>query len=173
MSHLPFVGGRRQTEFGPIDGLFYGVVSGTGDASGGNFTLNGNISFDRKEDWIYLLKKISSSHNADSATQEGFYAVGTGPLIPTPTIVQNASFQVGGPSAGIAGNAITVQNRSDGDPSAVTDIPLFGDKKIPGVFQMVACAYRENIDGAVYQLSVYGWLLRYESFFRNLSPFTG
>lgn len=172
LSHLEFTGGRRQTEFGPIDGLFYGLLAGDGDAGGGNFTLNGLVSFDRKEDWVYILKSVSATFNTATLSQDAFVVASTGPVIPTDavaTTVSNPSFHYGGGMAAVSGNAITLLNTNSAGSSPLIDIPIFGDKKLTGPLALIACGHETNVDGQTYQLSVYGWLIRYSSFFRNLS----
>jgi len=169
LSHLEFTGGRRQTEFGPIDGLFYGVVAVTGDATGGNATLNGNVSFDRKEDWVYLLKKISLSRTGVVAAGDKVFVVAaTGPSIAAGGPITNPSFHMGGDLEGITNNDVSVMGHLDGAGDHFTDLPIFGDKKLAGPLSMVASGLENNVDAVVYQLSVYGWLIRYSSFFRNL-----
>jgi len=169
LSHLEFVGQRRQTDFGPIDGLFYGVVSTTGDASGGNVSLNGNVSEERKEDWVYIIQRASFSRTGVSgAGFGGFMVAATGPVIPTPTAVQNASFHIGGDLFGVTNNDVSTLALSQGPEAIFKDLPIFGDKRIAGPLQMLACGLEENINGAVYQMSVYGWLIRYAGFFRNV-----
>lgn len=173
INHLQFTGAQRQTNFGPIDGLFYGVISGTGDATGGNFTLNANISFDRKEDWIYVLQKVSASKNG-VFTEDVFVVAATGPLIPTDTAVANPSFHVGGVTQGIVNNAVTtVALASGGGALGFEGLPVFGDKRIAGPLSMIAAGFELNSDGNVYQMSVYGWLIRYSGFFRGVAPSVG
>jgi len=173
LSHLEFTGGRRQTDFGPIDGVFYGVISGDGDASAGNFTLNGNVSFDRKEDWIYILKKFSLTRNDLPAGQVAFAVAATGPVIPTGSTVTNPSFHVGGTLFEVTGNAVSVFDVNTGGGKQFEDIPIFGDKRLPGPLSMIAAGFQTNDNTVTYQLSVYGWLIKYQSFFRNLVPSTG
>jgi len=172
ISHLEFTGGRRQTEFGPIDGVFYGLLAGDGDAGGGNFTLNGLISEDRKEDWIYILKRVSATENSATAARDCFVVAATGPIIPTDavaTAVNNPSFHKGGVMAVITNNAVDILNTNEGGADQFLDIPLFGDKKLAGTLALIACGFSDNDNGATFQLSIYGWLIRYSSFFRNLS----
>jgi len=173
LSHLEFTGPQRQTDFGPIDGIFYGVVSGTGDGSGGNLTLNGNVSFDRKEDWIYILKKVSASRTGIVALQTAFMVAATGPLIPTPTTVANASFHLGGIPQDITNNALTVFPLASGSQQLFDELPVFGDKRIGGPLSMMAMGWETNTNAAVYQMSVYGWLIRYQGFFRGVAPALG
>ncbi len=169
LQHLLFTGGRRQTDFGPIDGLFYGVIAVDGDATGGNVTLNGNVSFDRKEDWIYILKKVSGSVNVDIGGNSTFFVAATGPLIPTPTAVANPSFHVGGIAEPIPNNSVTIATPSDSGESPLADLPVFGDKRIAGPLSLLAQGWEINTNGATYQMSVYGHLIEYGSFFRNLA----
>jgi len=168
LSHLEFTGGRRQTEFGPIDGLFYGVLSTTGDASAGNLTLNGLVSFDRKEDWVYILQKVSLSTNVSTAARTAFIVAATGPVIPTASAVVNPSFHVAGPLVPIINNVVSTFQTNEGSETPFKDLPLFGDKKLAGSIALIAAGFQDNDNGTVYQMSIYGWLIRYSSFFRNL-----
>jgi len=168
LSHLEFTGQRRQTEFGPIDGLFYGVISGNGDNTGGNFTLNGLVSFDRKEDWIYILKKVSLTRNSATANLNAFIVASTGPAIATGSAVANPSFHVAGTMPFVTGNNITTLSTNQGGKSIFEDLPIFGDKHIAGPLALIAAGFDTNTDAITFQLSVYGWLIRFQSFFRNL-----
>jgi len=175
IQHLPFQGGPRQTVEGPVDGIWYGLVSGDGDASGGNLTLNGRLSFERKEDWVYILKGFSASTN-DVLNREMFLQANTGPLIPTQSAVQNPSFSFGGAIRGIDNNAIAIMTEAAGASPAMPPfpgLPIFGDKRIAGVFLMLAAGFAINTDTVSYQMSAWGWLVRYQGFFRNVSPPVG
>jgi len=167
IARLLFTGGRRDSDFGPADGVFYGVVSGDGDASGGNFTLNGLLSFEKKEDWVYLIKKVSVQTN-DIRTTEGFIVVSTGPQIITGSSVVNPSFQVGGDFKNTTNNATSSLALTTGSGDHFTDLLVFGDKKIPGSQGMIAAGLEGNVNGSTATLSVYGLLYRYSSFFRNV-----
>lgn len=171
IQHLLFTG-TRQTVQGPADGMFFGVVSGDGDAGGGNVTLNGLISSERKTDFVYLTQGVSASINEATAL-DAFIVMATGPKIPTASAVQNPSFHQGGVMDAIANNAVSVYNRSDGGQSPFKDLITFGDPSIAGALALIAAGFGTNIDGVTYQLSVWGFLFRYGSFFRNVSPFVG
>lgn len=171
LSHLPFVGGPRRTSFGDVDGIFYGVVSGTGDGSGGNFTLNGNISFDKKEDWIYVIGGTSYSRNDVQTTVDAFEVIATGPLIPTTSAVANPSFHAGALMKGIVNNAVTIRDQSLNQP--YVGMPVFGDKRITGPLSMYAVGFENNNNAVVYQMSLWGWIIRYNSFFRDIPPSRG
>ncbi len=172
IQHLPYSGGSRPSAFGPVDGIWYGVVSGTGDNTGGNFTMSGRLSFDRKEDWVYILGAISTTISANSL-QDVFTQVNTGPLIPTQSTVTNPSFSKGDESFSVANNNLTVSDHLKGGADPRAGMPIFGDKKIPGIFLMLASGWEVNIDAAVYQMSSWGFLIRYQSFFRNRPPSVG
>lgn len=176
IQHLPFQGGPRQTVEGPVDGVWYGLVSGDGDASGGNLTLNGSLSFDRKEDWVYILKGFSATNNDPVVNMEMFLQANTGPLIPTASAVQNPSFNFGGALRGIDGNAIAIMNEAGASSPAMPPfpgLPIFGDKRISGTFLMLAAGFAINTDTVTYQMSAWGWLVRYQGFFRRTNPALG
>jgi len=171
LTHLEFVGGQRQTDFGPIDGLFFGLLGVTGTASGGNVTLNGNISFEKKEDWIYILQKVSGSRNDAITGEQAFIVAATGPLIgQVGSGLSNPSFHIAGTMQEVVNNAVTIFQRSDGSETPFRDLPVFGDKRITGPLALIAMGFENNTNGVVYQLSVYGWLIRYSTFFRMATP---
>jgi len=173
IQHLPFEGGPRQSLAGPVDGVWYGVVSGLGDASGGNLTLNGQLSFDRKEDWVYVVEAQTITINTPS-DQEVFLQINTGPLIPTASAVVNPTMNWGGSLRGIANNNVSVlADGSNTGPFPFPGMPIFGDKRIPGVFLMAAAGFQSNTNGAIHTMSLWGWLIRYQGFFRNRSPARG
>lgn len=169
IQHLPFVGGRRPSPYGDVDGVWYGVVSGDGDATGGNVTLNGRLSFDRKEDWVYILGAIDVSVN-NAVITPYFTQVNSGPLIPTASAVQNPSFHKGGDSFAVLNNAVSLGQLATGGADNRAGIPIFGDKRIAGIFLMLAAGFGINTDGATYQMSSWGFLIEYSSFFRNRPP---
>jgi len=175
LNHLPFVGGQRPSPFGMVDGIWYGLGAGDGAAGGGNFTISLRLSEERKEDWVYILGGIAASVNTPLAS-DVFVQVNTGPLIPTgavATTVNNPSFSSGGVWGGVVNNAISASHNLSGGSAAGVGMPIFGDKRIPGLFLMMAMGAEANVDGATYQLSSWGFLIKYESFFRNVRPSLG
>lgn len=172
IQHLVFTGPQRPTDFGPADGVWYGLLSVAGDASGGNVTLNGRLSEDRKEDWVYVPMASAIHRNSTTgATSNYFEQLNTGPLIPTSTAVNNPTFNYGGTGVGITGNAITVQNTTQ--TKDFYGMPIFGDKRIPGIFLMYAVGFETNTDTVLYTASIWGWLFRYNGFFRGVAPSVG
>lgn len=167
LSHLLFTQ-TRPTEIGPADGLFYGVMQGVGDAGGGNVTLNGNVSFDRKEDWIYQIRGYDLRVNSTGVGGDAFIQFATGPSIgginPIFTIATDAMLD-------IVNNAVSIF-QSEG-PDTIRDLPVFGDKKLAGPLSLMAAGFQDNVDAATYTMSVWGFLFRYSSFFRGVSPFVG
>lgn len=176
IQHLPFVGGRRSSPFGEVDGVWYGLVAGDGDASGGNISLNGRLSFDRKEDWVYILGALETTTNQSLGGDDTLTQVNTGPLIPTAavaTTVQNPSFMITGDAGPGAAGIVTSAHRANGGSDYRAGMPIFGDKRLDGIFLMLAAAWATNTDGATYQMSSWGFLIEYQSFFRNRPPSFG
>lgn len=171
ITHLPF-SSPRPSSFGMIDGIFYGVVSGDGDNTGGNFTLNGQISFNRKEDWIYVIQNVSLSRNDVLAGENGFIVAATGPLIPTASAVANPSFHSADENMkDITNNVVTIFTPNS--PAPFNGMPSFGDKKIAGPLALIAAGLETNTDAVTYQLSIWGFLITYRTFFRGVSPAVG
>jgi len=171
ISHLSFTGRQRPTDFGPADGVWFGLLSLTGDGSGGNLTLNGQLSFERKEDWVYVPMGSSWTTNSSTTPNTAFEQINTGPLIPTATVVNNPSFSFGGLSRNMSGNSLHVQ-QSD-QTKNFYGMPVFGDKKLPGSSLMYALGFQTNVNAVIYTASIWGWLFRYNGFFRNEGPNVG
>lgn len=173
LQHLVFVG-RRPTPYGPVDGLFFGQVSGIGDASGGNFSLNGNISAKTKEDWLYIMMGVTPRLNAVGVAQTVLVQTNSGPLINLPGFAARAqTLSVVKDMVQATNNAVTALPW-DG-PQPWTGMPHFGDKKADptGVLQLVAVGFETNTNTVEYGVSVWGWLIRPSGFFRNVSPAVG
>lgn len=173
IQHLEFVGGPRPTPYGPMDGVFYGLMAVDGDATGGNVTLNGRLSFDRKEDWVYIVGGSHTRAN-DLVGGDVFEQVNTGPLIPTAavaTTVTNPTFEFGGVVLPITGNALkftpVIQQ------SKAVGLPIFGDKRIAGIFLMYAAGFEVNTNLVTYTAQIWGWLIKYSTFFRGVRPEVG
>lgn len=163
ISHLPFTG-QRPTPYGPVDGIWYGLLSRDGDATAGTMTLQGSLTFARKEDWLYILMGCNISNNGATPTATSL-TVNTGPRIPTNTTIINPSFRM-------ASNDFNTDNLTAPLPFAAgafpfTGMPIFGDKKIAGNFLMLDAVWELQQDLATYVVSAWGWLLRYNSFFRD------
>ena len=172
LQHLLFTGGPRPTPFGPVDGVFYGLMAGTGAAGGGNFSLSGRLSFDRKEDWVYIVGGTHTRQGSEAASGDVFEQVNTGPLIPTQVSgINNPTFEWGGVVQNITANNLTITPVSG--QTKVTGMPIFGDKHLAGVFLMYAAGWETNIDGATYSAQIWGWIIKYQSFFRNRPPSAG
>jgi len=172
IAHLPFSSGvQRPTPYGPVDGNFYGHMSVVGDATGGIVTINGILSFDRKEDWIYIMGGLNLERvNANPITME--FAIQTGPLIPSAGAAQrNPVFSMAGaPEPGVTRQSI---NDVNGQGGAFVGLPFFGDKKVAGAINLVQAIFTQNTNTNVYNLSIWGWIVRYASYFRGVSPFIG
>jgi len=172
LQHLVFTG-QRPSPFGPIDGLWFGAASRNGDASGGSLTINANLSFDRKEDWVYQLKGLSLQVNAVAAMNMSVQ-VNTGPLIPTSSAVQNPSYGIVGVADSPGGGTlITTFPRSTGGQMPWVDALLFGDKVITGDYTMIEATFGINTNGAAHSLFCWGFLFTYRSFFRQVPPSVG
>ncbi len=165
LQHLVFTG-PRPTIYGNVDGIFYGVVSGDGDASGGILNLSGLLSVDRKEDWVYVLQSCNAQKNSSVAQDVGV-RINSGPLIPTDSAVQNPSFGKVGASDGVVNHAVSMQHGVAGGRDDWQGLVVFGDKKIPGAFTFMATEWTTNEDGIAFTTSLWGWLIRYNNFFRG------
>lgn len=171
IQHLVFGGGPRPTPYGPMDGVFYGLMAVAGDATGGNVTINGRLSVERKEDWVYIVGGTHTRVNSALISGDNFEQINTGPAISTGVAVTNPTFEYGGLNRNIGGNAVTFTPVDQ--HSKVVGMPIFGDRSIPGVFLMYAVGWETNGDTALYSAQMWGWIIRRQSFFRNVLPSVG
>lgn len=168
VQHIAFVGDRRVTPFGPADGLWYGVLSIAGDATGGGVNLIGSLSPDRKEDWVYVVQGLSVVTNDDTVGDEIAIQVATGPLTPTESIITNAVFGLAGSMSRSTVNDLSTFPNSETPPWQ--GLLCFGDKRIAGNYVWLTILMGTNTNLRIYTGSMWGWLFEYKSFFRNLPP---
>lgn len=150
------------------DGLWYGNLGVDGDASGGNVSLLGQVSFDRKEDWVYQLTHWGINRNVTAAVRWDL-GFSTGPLIVAGGVALDNPFfffnDVGTAGVVLGGLVGSAQN-------ALKDLFLFGDKRIAGDMAFVTARCNTNTNTIAYQVSLAGRLFRYNDFFRQQSAFT-
>ncbi len=168
IQHLPFTG-QRPTPWGPADGIFSGVVGATGDATGGGVALVGNLSFERKEDWVYLLRHWSGQTDFLSSTMDFRFSLNSGPLVPNASAGRQFAQYTGVDNLNnFAGISVSAPFRTTQAPFQPQDIFLFGDKKIPGAFAFFQANFQTNTNAVDYSVSVSGLIFRYATFFRNV-----
>lgn len=168
ISHLPWTG-PRPTVYGPADGLWYGNMAQVGNASGGTLSLFGAISRARKEDWVYILGGYSAGVSSATAMDIRF-TFASGPVIPVNSGQANPFFEAQYPAEVGVGRAVAL-----GSPGSAAHLgtPLFGDKKIAGDLALVTTVFESNVDLLIHQMSIWGFLIRYASFFRDVPASRG
>lgn len=161
LQHLTFADPRLVGGW-MADGVFYGNIGVLGDASAGTVTMIGQLSRDRKEDWVYVLQHWTANRNSILAVNWSVQFA-SGPQIPVVAGVQdNPVFGVSW--AADQGGSAFGGTRLGGDQ--FKDLVLFGDKRIAGNYSMFTAASGTNTNGVAYQASVHGLLIRYNDFFR-------
>lgn len=171
ISHLLFTQ-TRQTDFGPADGLFYGVIQLVGDATGGTTQMTGQISFNRKEDWVYLIQATSLEFNASNSGIPAAIRCPTGPLARGAAGVANPIFsRATKEMQNVPTILATVFASAGHDPHQ--NLLSFGDKRLTGNFNLVQFEIDANINLATNTGSIWGFLFRYASFFRGVPPGLG
>ncbi len=168
LAHLPYAGPPRDTQFGLMDGIFYGNLAVVGDGSGGNVSLTGELSRDKKEDWVYVLGGYSATRNTAISTNMSVLFT-SGPRNQRVSGVGSAFqiFRIAGPISLGAGVA-TYPGGEQGAPFIGT--PLFGDKKITAGHTLAAVEFGTNTSGTTYTFSMWGYLIKYATFFRGVPP---
>ena len=171
ISHLAFAS-PRPSQYGQMDGLFMGLLSVEGDVSGGTVSLDGDLSEERKGDWVHILGGWCLRSPADVAGQGGYVEFQTGPKIvgdgdgidvPTFTAVDSTIQR-----SGAAADPMSALNRTGLE--TYVGLPLYADPHVAGSYQMIHGNYEINTDGDLYTLSIWGFLIRYQSFFRGVPP---
>jgi len=176
LAHLPFAS-PRPSQFGLVDGLFYGLLSVDGDASGGVVTLDGRISQERKTDWVHILGGFNL-RTPQSAAIDGYVEFRSGPRMASDGLgIDQPTFSVAGDEmqrATITGDNMTAfPPRTAGGFSDFPGMPLYGDPQIQAVYDMVHCAMDVNTDTVIYTYSMWGFLVRPQTMFRGVAPSTG
>ncbi len=169
IQHLPFAT-RRDSIYGGVDGIFYGHVAVLGDASAGAVHLHGLLSAARKTDWVYILGGTGGAINSGTDVMDALINISSGPAIPSvagnqffsPTVAQAPLIAATG--LGLS----TLLSPSGGPPFAGT--PVFGDPHIAGDFNIFSVDFQTNVNGATYRSDIWGFLVTYQSFFRELVP---
>jgi len=161
--------GSRPSIFGPVDGVWYGHAAVIGDASGGQVHLHGLISAAKKTDWVHVLGGVTGALNTGGTAMAALINVTSGPAIESPAGASHLSMTVAGPmqltpSLGFA--AVVPPNGGAG----LAGVPLFGDPHIPGNWGVIAVDFETNINTVTYRFDAWGYLIRYQSFFREVSP---
>ena len=173
LSHLAF-SVPRPSAFGQVDGLFWGLLSIAGDASVGAVGMDGDVSEARKTDWVHILGGYSL-RSPSTLSGLGYVEFQTGPKI-----VGNAA-GIDRPTFSSVG-AMTRTNLSPDQMSTHTPsggaqpwagMPLYGDPALSGNYEMVHTMNNVNLDTALYTFSIWGFLVRYQSFFRGVPPALG
>ena len=154
------------TQFGEMDGIFYGNLGTVGDGSGGNVGLVGELSRDKKEDWVYVLGGYSATRNTAIATNmDMLFTSG-----PRNVATGGSAFQIfrmAGPISLGAG----IGCYPGGDQNELfIGTPLFGDKKITAGHTLASVVFGTNTSGTTYTFSLWGYLIKYATFFRGVSP---
>ncbi len=172
ISHLAFAA-PRPSAFGPVDGTWFGMLSVTGDASGGVIGLTGNLSAARKTDWIYILGGWSvRGPIAVGALPSGYVEFQTGPKI----VGDGAG--IDRPTFTAVGDFLEADNAADlmlslSPPSGAqpfVGMPLYADPALAGAYRMYHVSYQLNSNTALHTASVWGFLIRPQSFFRGVAP---
>lgn len=162
IAHLPWTS-PRPTVYGPADGIFAGNLGSTGDATGGTVTMTGLLSLDRREDWIYVLGGYSARRSAGSA-DEVLFTFQSGPLIvSTGASLDRPRYDTITTELAKSGNLVAI-----GGSQPFLGTPLFGDKRNTGDFELFRVLWNANADLATYQGNLWGFLIRYQSFFRGV-----
>ena len=169
IQHLPFTG-RRPTIYGPVDGVWYGHIAVVGDAGGGNVHLHGILSAGKKTEWVYIIGNVTAATNTATQTGDGLINVASGPLIPSVATNQFVSMTVAAvPVLPVSALGFTGMNPVGG-AFAMSGVPVFGDRQISGDFNIISSDWENNVNTAVYRLDAWGFLVRYEGFFREVAP---
>jgi len=170
ISHLAF-SAPRPSPFGPVDGVFWGMLSIAGDASAGALAMNGDLSQERKTDWVhilagYSLRKIAAdAGSAYAEFQTGPKIVGNAAGIDRPTFTATAPLE----RMSQAGDQMATPHLLSGSQPFL-GMPLYADPALTGAYEMVHASFNVNTDTILHTFSMWGFLVRYQSFFRGVPP---
>jgi len=165
IEHLSFAA-PRPTEMGDVDGYFYGLLAVVGDASAGSVTQLGSISSARKTDWVYVVKAVSAEADDDLAGGARI-SINTGPRISTGLAPSFPRFSVSGDIDQVAGINLSTTGQFRGGTPMYAGMLAYGDPTVAGSFALLENQWETNTLNVVYQVSIWGWLVSYNNFFRG------
>ena len=172
LSHLAFTS-PRPSAFGLTDGLFWGMMSVTGDATGGIVAFDGDLSEARKTDWIYILGGYSLRSSSTTLIGNSYVEFQTGPkIVGSGAGIDRPTFSVAGPVDGPTAGVDPMQTvtRTRGGAQPFLGMPLYADPALAGNYEMVHAMLNINADARLFTFSMWGFLVRPQSFFRGVSP---
>ena len=178
LQHLAFAA-PRPSEFGPVDGLFYGLLAVNGDGSAGQVAMEGRVSQERKTDWIHILGGYNLRSPQGTTNMDAYVEFRAGPRIPQQVAlgIDQPTFSVGSvamsPAIVTGDNMLSFPPAVSGGAVPFLGLPLYGDPAIKSTYDMVHCALQVNTDLTLYTFSLWGFLVRPQSFFRGVAPAQG
>jgi len=164
LQHLPFTG-PRPSLYGPVDGVWYGHAAVAGDGSGGQVHVHGIVSERKKTDWVYIMGGATGASSSSTA-MDALVNVASGPLIPDLGVSINEFVSMTKAGALLGTNLGGFMPMSGSLMSS--GMPVFGDPHISGDFNILSADFGVNVNAAVYRLDAWGFLVRYNSFFRGV-----
>lgn len=171
LSQLAF-SSPRPSPFGLIDGLWWGMMSGNGDASGGVLAFDGDLSEARKTDWVRILGGWSVRSPSTTAVASCYIEFQTGPkIVGNQAGIDRPTFSAVGDMREFPDSAdpmISVTNAGSGQP--LIGIPLYADPALPGPYELLHVSTDPNVNGKLTTVSLWGFLIRYQTFFRGIPP---
>ncbi len=176
INHLAFAQ-PRPSAYGLIDGVWSGILAVVGDATGGVTGFDGRLSRERQTDWIYVLGGYCLRRPVNNGA-DVYIEFRSGPRVP-----QQVALGIDVPTYSVAGPMVVVA--PTGDPMATFpagvpggDTPylgmyLYGDPSLASTYDMVHAVMNDNVDTALNTLSLWGFMIRYQTFFRGTPPDRG
>jgi len=150
-------------------GLFFLGMAATGDAGGGVVAMTGELTFDKKQEYIYEWQHVSVFTDSNlSNGDNGELTILSGPRIPNPaanfTNPVYRELRVGTGSNTIGNTVWDFILGSKGNKPIVS----YGDKSLAGSFNLVAMVFGVNDLAVTYFVFAWGLYYRYQTVFRGV-----
>lgn len=162
-----FVGGPRPTPYGPMDGIWFGNIRGSGDVSTGSISLTALLSPRVKRDFVMLLETVSFHSTRGSAADATSILFPTGGFVNTGLAHEAPQFKQYG-DGDLGGDGTSgIPTVNGGMP--FKGLPLYSGNPSATLNYTVCTATNEtNSDGETYRLALWGWLIRRTQFYHGL-----
>ena len=150
-------------------GTFTVGLSITGDASAGLVVVEGDLSFTKKQEFVYEFQLIRAFADA-LVDDDAMLTINTGPVLPVAPIgaFTNATYRDFQPELGGTNIQISSCPFELGSPNH--PVYVYGDKLAAGAFTMLQVAWNENVTNVGYFVFAWGFYYLYETFFRGQRP---
>lgn len=172
LQHIPFAL-PRQSQWGLIDGIFNVAAEHPGSVDLVD-VVRVELTFEVKADWVYVLQGLQVYREQELTS--GWFVnivVFSGPQ-QIGTLVPNMAYGMAGSWTQTTSNSLPVWFPTGSQANqhlALQDALLWGDKLIPGTYQLIQYEVNKPVVTVVrHGVKAWGWMVKQNTFFRGVVP---